>query len=235
MEKQPRNIPTINCDPDQAPKSDGPLDLYLKAIFKEVVEKANSSIEWYHRNASRKRNIGKLLRGGIVLMVAIGTLLPLFIDIVAIYQNESITKLLIPASLASFTMAIAGVFIGWDRFFGVSSGWVRYVLTAMRLIQRLDRFCFEWNLLELKFNKSGAKDQGIAEDMIKLAQKFIEDLNQIISEETNAWALEFQNAIALMEKFIAQQKGNPPNGNGTPPGGGQSGAGDNTGKPQGNP
>ena len=112
----------------------------LHEEHKKGVQEAEKYIAWYEHHRMWKRNASRLLRALSIIAVAVGTLCPL-IDA----ASPSTTIRIGQWGYVAF--ALAAAFVGGDRFFGVSSSWMRFTSARMELERVLTEFTFDWKLL----------------------------------------------------------------------------------------
>jgi hypothetical protein len=102
--------------------------------------------------------------------------------------------------LVSLLLGAAAAIIGLDHFFGFSSGWVRYVLTATAIQGALEEFRMDWHLLNAHLSTPPTNEQVVA--MIQRAKSFHTTIANMVLDETKAWAAEFQSNLAQLEKDV---------------------------------
>jgi len=83
-------------------------------------------IQWYEKYRKGKRVASRLFRGLAIAAVAVGTLCPL-ID--AALKSPSWAF----GQWGYVAFALAAAFVGADKFFGVSSSWMRFMLASLDL------------------------------------------------------------------------------------------------------
>jgi hypothetical protein len=113
----------------------------------------------------------------------------------------------ISGDTASVVSQIGYLFIGaaasllaFDRYFGISTGWLRYV-AALSALQRLRAgFLFEWSELALK--AANPPTQQDLEHFLQSARFFRLAVIDIIERETEVWNTEFSSSFAALEKTV---------------------------------
>jgi hypothetical protein len=97
-------------------------------------------------------------------------------------------------------LALAALMIAMDRFFGISSGWIRYEQALQRLSQRRTSFEFSWQELLL------AREQNLTvidiQMAVSLCRDVLQDVNRIVAEETNQWAGEFNRRLSDFDSTL---------------------------------
>jgi hypothetical protein len=128
--------------------------------------------------------------GGLVPIIK-ATLLP-----------EVIRKLPFDFGQAGYLLiGVAAGCVGLDRFFGYSTGWIRYITTAMALEKSLDEFRMEWarNIVKLR---GGSPNEQQLDQLIQTCEVFSLAIKGQVEEETKAWVTEFQSNLTQLEKDL---------------------------------
>jgi hypothetical protein len=154
---------------------------------------ATDAIDWYLRDKAWKRVASRLLRACAILSAVAGGIAPL----VAAASDQS-------ANWGYIMLALAAGCVGFDHFFGLSSGWMRDMTTARAVERRLGAFRFGWasaNAERAFGTGAPATPAGLA-----LIQQFTVDVADLIDAETAEWLSEFR---ANITNFVTQR---PPAG-----------------------
>lgn len=172
----------------------------IKELKDKALESANEEKDWYIAHAGKKRSVSKLLRVLAIIFVGLGTLCPL------IESTDTIPEFVELSRWGYVAFAIAGIFIGYDRFFGISSGWIRYMLAIMALKKITNEFEYTWSNRILTFdqNKLETKDK---EELLSLIQNFVLAINDIVTEETQNWAKEFESTLTELNRSALSSGG----------------------------
>ena len=101
-------------------------------------------------------------------------------------------------------LGLAAGCIAFDRFFGFSSGWMRYISTKMVLEKELSEFRFDWAMMIAKFGKESPTPDQI-QLMIQRLKEFLVLVNSNVENETNTWISEFKSSLADIEKAAKAQ------------------------------
>jgi hypothetical protein len=134
----------------------------LEKLYDYAVQMANGVIDWYIRRRFWKKTFSRVFRFLSFLFVALAalvSLLKIFSSDIELRILKFFVPLFVSDGLVSEHSGIAveaalvliGAAAGFnliDRLAGLSTGWMRYVTTAMRLNEELVEFQFEWNRLE---------------------------------------------------------------------------------------
>ena len=104
----------------------------------------------------------------------------------------------IPAVYASVALLVAAALVGLDRFFGFSSGWMRYMLTQQQIGESLRAFVIDWEADRLSW-PDGQPDSAAIARMLARTRTFSQDLDHLVREETRAWMTEFSDALRQID------------------------------------
>ena len=91
--------------------------------------------------------------------------------------------------------------MGLDRFFGYSTGWIRYVTTAMALEKSLEEFRLEWTRNMAKMRGAAPTPEQL-EMLIQTSETFSLAIKSQVEQETKAWVVEFQTNLSQLEKDL---------------------------------
>ena len=106
-------------------------------------------------------------------------------------------------------LALAAACIGFDRFFGISSGWMRAMTTAQALERRLEQLQYEW-AAECARGASRTVDPKQVQNRLALLRVFSDDAAALMQRETAEWVLEFQSNLLRLERERGNRAGARP-------------------------
>jgi hypothetical protein len=113
-------------------------------------------------------------------------------------------------------LGIAGGFVLLDRYFGYSTGWMRYVLAMQAIEKAREQFRMEWTALLrlLSGTARGTPEQSeLIDRMIQRTRAVVIEVKERSEQETQAWIAEFQTNLAQFEKDLKSQlEANRPGG-----------------------
>ncbi|WP_435837878.1 SLATT domain-containing protein [Streptantibioticus parmotrematis] len=92
----------------------------------------------------------------------------------------------------------AAVSAGLDRWFGLTSGWMRDVATAQAVQRRLEALRFDWaseSVREVLGPAEGTASEA-AERCLGVLRRFCEDVSELVRGETADWMVEFRAGAA---------------------------------------
>lgn len=186
--------------------SDSEVQNSIVRIYQYAEATANDCIVWYGRKKRSKASMSRLLRGLAIFFTTIGGLTPI-IRALRPYTTESMQSVgnLDFGQLGYLFLGLAAACIAFDRFFGFSSGWMRYLTTKMTLERMLSEFRMDWAMMVAKLgNKAPTTDQ--VQLMIQRLKEFLVAINTNVEQETQTWVSEFKTNLAEIEKNAASQR-----------------------------
>lgn len=161
----------------------------LDELYRWVEAGALRTTEWYLVDRVWKRRTGRVLRGGAALGVAAGATLPL-LDLTEMVPGA--------AGWGYLSLLLGAACLAVDRYFGVTSGWMRNVATAQAVQRRLQRLQFDWaseSVREILGPTEGTASEA-AERCLGVLRSFSEDVTELVRSETADWMREFAGAPA---------------------------------------
>jgi hypothetical protein len=164
---------------------------HLKALRKEVENKAIESINWYISKKKFKSIASRFLRVLTILLTCIGGLFP-------ILQGIDLPDIQLDAQYGYIALAIAATCMALDKFMGLSSSWVRYMTTSFTLQKDLAEFQTDWILMwsEVKSDTpTSAQHKKILHRIKAFRLKILTEIEQ----EIQLWTSEFQSNLAQLQ------------------------------------
>ncbi|GAB3894237.1 SLATT domain-containing protein [Kibdelosporangium lantanae] len=150
----------------------------LGELYEWAVGVGQDTIDWYMAEKERKARWSKALRAASVMLATLGGVVPA--AALATGRPEL-------GNWGFIILALAAGCLAYDRFFGYSSAWQRYMQTAMVLRARLVEFQLSWR----------------RENDENLIHSFATTVNDIISAETDSWVAEFTKHLSEAGKTNA--------------------------------
>ena len=150
---------------------------------------ATESIDWYLSEKKRKARWSRLLRAMTAVLATIGGAIP----VAALASGRPSF-----ASWGYVVLVIAAGCIGYDRYFGYSSAWQRYLTAAIALRGRLIDFRLVWAEQMAQLGDRTPQGEDLAQ-VVRVVQDFVASLNQLVESETDAWLAEFSNRLNELE------------------------------------
>ena len=197
-----KNIISLSFPENLSWADDAAVRKSLQAIYAYADEAARASVDWYFEHKGMKGGIARGLRFSAIILTTIGGVVPLLVNS-RIWWFGSDTKIDY-AQLGYVALALAGGCVALDRFFGYSSGWIRYVTSALNLQRLRAEFQFDWAIL-----MAGLPAAPIPfiqqEALLRRAQSFILRIREEIAKETAEWSAEYRSNLTELEKTARTQ------------------------------
>ena len=164
----------------------------LDQSYLETITNAYGSADWYKNKLKGQSKWSKRIRFAAIILVGSGGIFPLI-------KNVSTYDV---SDWGYIAIALAGILIFLDRFFGFSSAWLRYILTEMDMRQQIKDFENKWKIELVKIDNGQTEltvDKTI--EMLNMLKEFSFKIDELVKQETNSWAAEFQTNIAELQKM----------------------------------
>lgn len=157
----------------------------LDELYRWVERGALETAAWYLGDRVWKRRVARVLRAGAATGAVCGAALPL-LDLTRVLGEVA------PWGYLALLLAVSCVAV--DRFFGVTSGWMRDVATAQAVQRRLQVLQFDWaseSVREVLGPAEGTASEA-AERCLAVLRRFSEDVTDLVRTETADWMVEFR-------------------------------------------
>jgi SMODS and SLOG-associating 2TM effector domain 2 len=168
----------------------------LLGAFTVAVDKASSSIKWYEVSIKDKRRGALTVRLGALLFGALATLTPIVLGMLpsAIMTAHLAQLVALPTVFA----AVAAGLVVLDRFFGFSSGWMRYLATYLELQAKIEMFEIAWAKSYLTLSTPVSDAEFIRS--LDLLSAFLGAVSGAVESETREWIVGFRGALAEIDQ-----------------------------------
>ncbi|MEU2061919.1 SLATT domain-containing protein [Streptomyces sp. NPDC013455] len=161
----------------------------LDELYRWAERRALETTAWYLRDRIWKRRGARVLRTGAAAGAVAGAALPL-LDLTGVAGGV--------APWGCLALLLTAASVGVDRYFGVTSGWMRDVATAQAVQRRLQSFQFDWaseSVREVLGPAEGTASEA-AERCLSVLRRFAEDITELVRAETADWMVEFRTGAA---------------------------------------
>lgn len=193
--------------PIAAPRYDAGKDspeTVLAEVHRYVLENAVREVGWYSASLGSKRRWSMGLRGGALFLVALSGVLPLLNTLWTETRWPSWGVFPLPMTSLTLFLVLASGLVAIDKFWGFSSGWLRYLRTRQMLENRIEVFHLDW--AGAWPSKTGSLSAAEVAGLITIARKFLDDVNLLVGEETNAWIQEFNASLQSLEAQVEKRR-----------------------------
>ncbi|MFE9170684.1 SLATT domain-containing protein [Streptomyces kebangsaanensis] len=163
----------------------------LDELYRWVERGALQTVAWYLAERVWKRRGARALRCGTAAGAVAGAVLPL-LDLTGAVDGA--------APWGYVALLLSASCVGVDRYFGVTSGWMRDVATAQAVQRRLQALQFDWaseNVREILGPAEGTAGEA-AERCLTVLRRFSEDVTELVRTETADWMVQFRVGAAPM-------------------------------------
>ncbi|MFF2504105.1 SLATT domain-containing protein [Streptomyces sp. NPDC058067] len=161
----------------------------LDELYRWVERGALDTASWYLVDRVWKRRAARALRGGAAVGAVSGAALPL-LDATGALGGVA------PWGYLALLLSVACV--ACDRYFGLTSGWIRDVATAQAVQRRLQGLQFDWaseSVREVLGPAEGTASEA-AERCLSVLRRFTDDVTELVRAETADWMVEFRSGPA---------------------------------------
>lgn len=189
--KQTDDFPVCEWKDDQLASDASKVYLY-------TVARAKEASDWYFTTRKSRQFGCRALRLGIIGLTAFAALVPL--------QEGLLKGKPIDPLCSAIALILAGTLLAIDRFYGCTTGWIRYMLTGQQLVHALELFQFDCERLKLSWKQAGPTREQAAV-FLSQCRSFLSSVHGMVGSETRAWAAEFGEVIRQLDEQVkaAQQ------------------------------
>lgn len=176
----------------------------LIKLYGEAEKETLGAIDWYKRKKTSKACFSRFFRVVAICASVGGGMMPLLSGMPSVLNSLNVDQVFM-SQLGYVLFALAAACLLFDKFFGTSSGWIRYIVTLMGIERTLIEFraAYVLKLIELQ-GRTPTSDDLRAFHVLALDMR--KNVQQQVQNETNAWAQEFQQSTAELEKLVSQQR-----------------------------
>ena len=157
----------------------------LDELYRWVEDGALRTADWYLHDRLRKRRAARALRLGTAAGAVAGAALPL-LDLTGALDGA--------AGWGYLSLLLGAACVACDRYFGLTSGWIRNLATAQAVQRRLQVLQFDWAsecVREVLGPTEGTASEA-AERCLGVLRRFSEDVTELVRSETADWMVEFR-------------------------------------------
>ncbi len=165
----------------------------LEKVFKYVSSEAQQAINWYLSKKNSKRIWARILRFAAILATTVAGLIPLLSQISISHQKMSVSP-----AWASVALVVAVALVGFDKFFGFSSAWIRFLTTEVQIRKTLQAFQIDWEIQKAALKGADPSDDQV-QDMLIQCKTFLAQINVILENEMTSWKQEYQAALKQID------------------------------------
>lgn len=206
MPKRPTDPPEFT-----PPDWKGDVGPHLESLRKYAEGVIQAELDWYINRKRGRAQASRTLRVLAVALSILGGLVPLIIAIGG-PRPAWTTKMGLDAirfgQVGYLLLAMAGGLILFDRLFGSSTGWMRYIVAIQAIEKARESFRLDWAILSRKLTMSAPDTPEYTDTVDKIVQRLrsaVLETKEQSEKETQAWIQEFQTNLAQFEKDLKSQ------------------------------
>ena len=169
----------------------------IKAVHDHLIQETQRAIEWYYKKKTWKARLSRTLRLGAILFTLIAGLVPAAIGVLKLTDPSYI-------QLPYLFLGLAAGCVGFDKFFGFSTAWMRKITTGMALERDLAEFRIEWAILNAA-QKGEPPNPEQVNQLLGRLKKLLATVQDRLEEETKAWVAEFETNLSKLQKDAETQ------------------------------
>jgi hypothetical protein len=178
---------------------DADVDSSLSVLHQYVEDQAQKQVQWYWAKKRAKAYVSMFLRFVAIILFVLGGLVPI---VKATLPATVVAKIPFDFGQSGYLLiGVAAGCMGLDRFFGYSTGWIRYITTAMAIEKSLEEFRLEWTRDMAKMRGAPPTPEQL-ETLIQTCATFSLAIKSQVEQETKAWVVEFQTNLSQLEKDL---------------------------------
>jgi len=205
------NPPTVSADVFTPPDWSGDVTTHLENLRVYAERKIHDELSWYYRKKKGRSDTSQRIRFAALMYSGLGGLVPLLIAVFGSrpqWRWLNMFEAVRFGQLGYLFLAIAtGLFL-LDKYFGYSTGWMRYIVAMQAIEKAREAFRLDWTALcrTLSAAPGGAtKPEEVVDRMIQRVRSVILEVKEHSEKETQAWILEFQTNLSQFEKDLKAQ------------------------------
>lgn len=189
-----------------------PTDLVssIMKLAEDVEKNVIDASDWYMAKRKLPSTGARWSRVLAILFVTLGGLAPLITSTFNLSIKTPLTGTMTGTGVGYLFLALAAASIALDRYAGFTSAWMRRVTTAQAIKRLLVDFRVQWPALLAEIEgKAGNVTAADVKPLFDRVAKLAGDSEDLITEETRLWKVEFESAFAQLEKATQSQKTEP--------------------------
>lgn len=164
----------------------------INELYSVVHSKAQAVGRWYLQKRHDQKFAAQWLRGFAAVFAASGSVVPLM---ALVWPN------VIRSDIGYILFVAAGACLLLNRSLGISSSWIRYVTTAFHITTALEEFQLQWAQAMARLNGKPSSQEEVAV-LLTMLIEFTQLINQLVEDETNIWAIAFNEDLSQLEKRV---------------------------------
>ena len=170
----------------------------LQVIRKQTIAIAKKKMDWHAGNRFTTGVLTRLSRFGALIFFGLGLILPLLnVESVTTFDHQM-------QSLGYLSLAVGGLILLFDKYFGLSSSFVRFYVTEEEIKRNINDFKLNWENEMIKATAAGFTTDNIG-GLLATAEGLVQSVSNAVQLDTGAWAAEFQTQIGEVQELLKQK------------------------------
>ena len=161
--------------------------------------------DWYGRNASLAKQRSRRWRRIAIVLISFGGLAPILAGLGTWWFFERSVWL----NFGYIAVALAASVVFYDRFWGYSTGWMRFTTTQQALERAMSKFEIAWNCLAIRAVSKASEHKFNAADFepfCELLCTLTMEVHGLVEQETQQWVREFNSSLQELQKRIKEEQ-----------------------------
>jgi len=177
-------------------------DEEIRALYHAALDKSHEAVRWYVQGVRAKRGNAKVVRIGTVILGAVAAIIPIVSSRIQTLWGLDI----IP--FATVSAALAGGLVAADKYFGFSTGYIRYTNARQEIQAKIERFQMAWCRAAIQQGASNppTPKAEVLNTGLTLIQELVDGIAATVQAETQQWMAEFKQSLEALEKSAAESK-----------------------------
>jgi hypothetical protein len=187
----------------------------IRSLYHAALDKAHQAVRWYVQGVRAKRGNAKVVRIGTVVLGAIAAIIPIVTPMMQKLGGQESNAGINILPFATISAALAGGLLAMDRYFGFSTGYMRYTGARQEIQAKIERFQMAWARTTIQHSasatpvpKAEALNAGLA-----LIQELVDGVAQTVQTETQSWMAEFKQSLSDLDKSVQESRQSAPAAN----------------------
>jgi hypothetical protein len=178
---------------------DAEIDASLATLRRYVESEAQRQIDWYLCKMKPKAQASTALRFASIMLFVAGGLAPIC---KATFPAGTLARLPFDCGEAGYILlALAAGCLALDRFFGYSTGWMRYITAGLAIEKSLEEFRMEWARSAAKL-RGTLPNEAQLDQLILTVETFSLAIRSQVEQETKVWIVEFEGSLSQLEQEL---------------------------------
>lgn len=173
----------------------------IEKYYLQTISEAEAILSWYPKKRISFRMYSQLIRLGTVVLAGLGGIMPLLE--LAFQGNEDMR--LVNYGYVAFSVA-ASLFL-LDKYFGFSTGWMRFMLAEVEIKKVISEKKNEWIYYQITYRGKELTKEEIR-TILDFNNSLSNAVNNLVIKETKEWINEFKSTYKSLEELTNSGRNN---------------------------